>query len=177
MKKKGFTLLELLIVLILLSIVFTVVLSVIKSVGQGSIFLKKQAETLKKKAYIYYTLKHQLEDIKRMLVFKKDEEGDVYLGFITTLGEVYPAVVKVRYRFDKGKLFYCESLYTYDNFLSCENNTETLLGYFKRFKVRIFYRGKWYSEGKSFSGIPEKVEVILGNTPIIAEIRTDRVFK
>ncbi len=174
--KKGFTLFEILVVLLLVSILFGVVISVVRSVGQGSLVIKEEAEKLREKVYLAYRLKHQLEGLKRNLILKKDEEN-FYLAFVTSSGEVYPGVVKVRYRFSEGKLFYCESLYTFNDLLSCEKDSETLVGHFKSFKVKVFYRGRWYPEDKDFSGIPEKVKIFLDDTQIIAEIWIGRKFR
>ncbi len=169
---KGFTLLEVLVVLILVSLIFSVVLTVVKGIGGGALELKNQAEELKNNIYLSFRIKQQLESLYRNLALEQREDG-LYLGFVTASGEVYRGIVKVRYRFSDGKLFYCESLYTYNDLLSCENGHEYFLTKLNNFKVRIFYRGKWF-EGKNFYGQPEKIEVYINKYRIITKVHVGR---
>ncbi len=197
-KTKAFTLLEVLVVLLLVSLIFTVVFSVFRSTGIGALSLTKDAEALKQKAFLKYRLKHQLEGLIRDFELKKEEDGEIYLSFVTSVGEVYSGVVQVYYRFADNKLFYCEKpfqnveadfisahnisggdkplLYrVFQNSFSCEKK-EYVVGNFNKFKVRVFYRGRWYSEEESFRGKPEKVEITLDNTKLIAIVRVGQVY-
>ena len=173
---RGFTLLEVLITLSIFSLIFLAVVMVFRVTGGGSLEVRKNAEVLYQQIYLTYRLRNQLEGVLRSLAFKK-EENTLYLGFITSYGEVYPGVVSVRYKYKDGVLFYCEKPYPYGDILSCEEEKEYQLGNFENFNIQVFYKGKWFEPEKGFKGLPKKVKIEIENIKIIVPIRVGWVLK
>ncbi|HFC98621.1 MAG TPA: prepilin-type N-terminal cleavage/methylation domain-containing protein [Thermosulfurimonas dismutans] len=173
---RGFTLLEVLVVLLLLALIFGAVITVFRTAGRGALTLQRDAERLSRRTLLSYRLRYQLEGLLRS--FRLERREDVlYMGFVTSVGETYPGVVQVRYRYKGKELFYCEKPYPYGEILSCDESREISLGTFENFKVMVFHGGRWWSEEEGFFGTPEKVEVDLEDTRMIVPVRVGRVWK
>ncbi|WP_297057601.1 prepilin-type N-terminal cleavage/methylation domain-containing protein [Thermosulfurimonas sp.] len=173
---RGFTLLEILVVLLLLSLIFGTVVAVFRSAGRGALTLQQDAEHLYRKILLSYRLRYQIEGLLRSFRLERREDG-LYMGFITSVGETYPGVVQVRYRYEDKELFYCEKPYPYGEIFSCDEGQEVSLGIFENFKIKVFYKGRWWSEDEGFFGSPEKVEVNLEGTRMIVSVRVGRVWR
>jgi len=172
-RNRGFTLPEVLVVLLLISLIFGAVLAVLVSVGRGSLEADRRAGELDRRAFLLYRLRHQLEGALRGLRLERREDG-LYLAFVTPVGEVHPGVVGVRYRYAEGRLYYCENPYPRADLLFCEEGKEFSLGDFEDFEVRVFSQGKW-REGFG-GGLPEKVEILLGDSRMVIPLRVGERF-
>ncbi len=175
-RDRGFTLLEVLVVLLLLSLIFGTVVTTFPTAGRGALTLRRDADRLYQRVFLTYRLRHQIEGILRSFRLEKREDG-LYMGFITSSGETYRGVVQVRYRYDGKELFYCENPYPYGEILSCDEGKEISLGTFEDFRVKVFHGGRWWPEDEGFSGMPEKVEVDLEDTRMIVPVRVGWVLK
>lgn len=178
MKKnnRGFTLLEILAVLLLLSLIFGTVVTVFRTAGRGALSIRQDAERLYQRVFLTYRLRHQIEGLLRSFRLEKREDG-LYLGFITSSGETYRGVVQVRYRYSGKELFYCEKPYPHGEILSCDEAREVSLGTFEDFRVKVFSGGRWWPEDEGFQGMPEKIEVDLEDTRIIVPVRVGWLLK
>lgn len=173
---KGFTLFETLLVFFLLSLVFGTVLTLFHTAGQGALTRRQEAEYLNHQAFLSYRLRHQIEGFLRSFRMEKREDG-LYMGFITSFGEIYRGVVQVRYRYQGNELFYCEKPYPYGEILSCEENKEVSLGTLKDFRIKVFRDDRWWSQAEGFSGRPEKVEIQWDNNRMIIPVRVGQVLQ
>ncbi len=174
--RKGFTLLEILVVLLLLSLIFGTVVTVFRTAGQGALLLKRDAERLYQRAFLAYRLRHQLEGLLRSFRLEK-REGTLYMGFVTSSGENYPGVVQVRYRYSGGELFYCEKPYPEGEILSCEAGREIRLASLESFEIEIFQGGRWRSGEEGFSGRPEKIAFTLEDLKMVVPVRVGRTLR
>jgi len=163
--QKGFTLIEVLIVLILTSLVFGIVLLVLKVAGISGIRYDKKSDLIRQNLLIYYRLKHQLEGAMEFLQFKTTPNEKI-LKFYTTQGYTYPGNVEVCYKYINGTLYYAEQIEGLKDEKLCENSTYAI-GTFKSFVVKCYYKGKIYNQTFT-GGIPEKVEIVLGKIKILA---------
>jgi prepilin-type N-terminal cleavage/methylation domain-containing protein len=179
-KKKGFTLLEVLIVFILVSLIFVVIYESFKITGEGGFLFSKKGDELSFKLELFYRLKHQLEGVLKNFGMKK-ENSTYILSFVTSQGEIYRGVVSANYFFKDNKIFYCENPYYSGELFKCKKE-KSFLGRVQNWDIKVLYNGRWFDikedvrEERPFIGIPEKVKVSLNDTKLVAIIRVSTKY-
>ncbi len=183
-KLTGFSLLEVLVVLFLLVLIFSLLFFVFDITGLKGTEIKRESEILKEKAYLFYTLKHQLEGMKRSLIVF-DKNNEVKLIFFSPFSEKYPDGAWIYYWYIPPKLFYCESLYPpqffsenpeEEKFLCKDKKNFFSLGEFENFRISVYVHGKWLNE--TFNGPPpNKIKIWLDNFTILVNIKTNTYLR
>ncbi|NPB05280.1 MAG: prepilin-type N-terminal cleavage/methylation domain-containing protein [Aquificae bacterium] len=126
----GFTLVEVLVVVILLSLVLSTVLFLYKSAFDASGTLLKESERLERISSLYWDLTRAVYGAKRLKLVNGTE-----LYLITTGGKFYRGVVKAAYVFKNRTLYYYEFPYPYGSIDDFGSQKPVELGRFESFKV------------------------------------------
>ncbi len=174
-KRKGFTLLEVLVVFILVSLIFVVVYESFKVTGEGGVIFIRKGDRLSSRLELFYRLKHQLEGVLKNFGVKK-ENSTWIVSFVTTQGEFYRGVVLANYFFKNNRIYYCEYPYYPGELFKCKKE-RGFIGKVKKFDMKVLYNGKWLDLRKDikekgiFIGIPEKVKIRLGDIWFVAITR------
>ncbi|SNZ06478.1 prepilin-type N-terminal cleavage/methylation domain-containing protein [Persephonella hydrogeniphila] len=157
MKSKGFTLLELLLVVSLLLLVFGTVGYTFISNIRGSAELSYLTER-----YIsYISVKNQLAKQMFSKVEKRKENfilGNGGISFYTVYPLFFTGAVRAEYRVEKegqkSKLFYMEYPYM-DGRLGSDGIKKVLLGVFDDIEFEAYYKGRFlqHYRGKNFPSI------------------------
>jgi len=171
---KGFTLIEVLIVLMLISLLFSVVLLVFKVAGIHGIIYEKEAEILRNEAVLFYKLKHQLESSENINLEKRGKE--IILKILTPDGESISGLVDACYIYANNTLYYEEKLNGLKEKDFC-TSLKNPIARIRKFKVQIFKAGRTYTEDTGFTGIPDKIRLELNNLIINAQPRFAEVLR
>ncbi|NPA40002.1 MAG: prepilin-type N-terminal cleavage/methylation domain-containing protein [Thermodesulfobacteria bacterium] len=172
--ERGFTLVEVLVVLILVSLLFSVILLVFKVAGIHGIIYEREAEKLRNEAFLFYELKHQLESSQGIEV--KRVGNRVILEITTPDGESVPGIVDACYIYANQTLYYEEKLHGLEEKDFCtllKNPVARVL----KLKIRIRKAGKIYTEEEGFKGIPDEVRLTLDDVVINAKPKFAEVLK
>ncbi|MEJ5339282.1 MAG: type II secretion system protein [Aquificaceae bacterium] len=151
--KRGFTLLEVLLVITLIGVFFGVLSYSFYSSVRNSYLLLESAELTKEEALLFWNLQKKLVGAVD-LYMRKDA-----LFVITSSGDYYEGVVKCAYLYKDGWLYYYEFPYPYGEITFYEEDRLIKLGRFDEFSFRVYANGQYLEE---FRGIPQWVEVRLG---------------
>ncbi|SNZ16356.1 pilus assembly FimT family protein [Hydrogenobacter hydrogenophilus] len=152
--KKGFTLLEVLIVLMLVGILFGVLSYSFYSFLTNSTNLLADSEKLKQEANLLLDIQRKVLSAKT-LYMEKDK-----LFMITSVGDYYEGVVKCAYIYKDKTLYYYEFPYPYGDIRFYEEDKLIKLGRFDTFYVKAYDKGQFID---SFQGIPQVVYVKLNS--------------
>lgn len=144
--KKGFTLIEVLIVIILIGLIFSLLSMIFYSNINNSLNLILESERLKKEASFFWNIQRKIASAKEIHL----DKGNLYM--LTTAGDYYEGVVKSAYIFRDGNLFYYEFPYPYGDLRFYEEDKLYNLGKFKNFNILAFKNEKKYDE---FIGFPD----------------------
>jgi prepilin-type N-terminal cleavage/methylation domain-containing protein len=152
---KGFTLLEVLVVLVLVGLIFTLVLTVFWRITETSSEVSKRASKLQRETTLYWQLTRSFFGTKRLAVVNGTQ---IYA--ITTGGSLFKGTVWCAYLYRNGTLYYYE--YPYPPPYSIKEipreASEIILGKFKSVKFSARKGGIFYS---NFEGKPDTVKVEL----------------
>ncbi|MGB9873733.1 MAG: type II secretion system protein [Hydrogenobacter sp.] len=152
--KKGFTLLEVLVVLMIVGILFSVLSYSFYSFLTNSTNLLADSEKLKQEASLLLNIQRKVLSAKTLYI-EKDK-----LFMITSAGDYYEGVVKCAYIYKEKTLYYYEFPYPYGDIRFYEEDKLIKLGRFESFSVRAYAGGSFMD---SFQGIPEFLYVRVGS--------------
>jgi|GEM_PF-719466 prepilin-type N-terminal cleavage/methylation domain-containing protein len=150
--RKGFTLLEVLLVLTLVSLLFGVLSYSFYSFLTNSTKLLADSEKLKEEASLLLDIQRKVLSAQT-LYMEKDK-----LFMITSAGSYYEGVVKCAYIYKDRTLYYYEFPYPYGDIRFYEEDKLIKLGRFNAFSIRAYEKGHF---SDIFQGIPEIVYVRL----------------
>lgn len=150
--KRGFTLLEVLLVLVLMGVFFGVLSYSFYSSARSSYLLLESAEITKEEALLFWNIQRKLSGAVD-LYLKKDA-----LFMITSAGDYYQGVVKCAYLYKDGWLYYYEFPYPYGDITFYEEDRLIRLGRYDEISFRAYANGQYLEE---FKGLPQWVELKL----------------
>ncbi len=156
--KRGFTLIEVLVVLILMGIVFSTLLIVFSRGIDSSLSISEDSEFLKRKVLLFWDFQRKILGAKKILLKK----GNLFM--ITSGGSIYQGIVKCAYIYRDGKLYYYEFPYPYGAIEEYEEDKLQEIGRYKGWRV-VAVVGK--REFKSYEGLPNKVRVYVDDEMFI----------
>lgn len=159
--KKGFTLLEVLLVLVLISLLFGTLSYTYYSALNSSLDLARDSQKLRQEAYLLWNLKRKVVSAK-ILHMEKDK-----LFMITSAGDYYDGMVKCAYIYKEGVLYYYEFPYPYGDIKFYEEDKLIKLGKFNAFSFRAYAGGNFYD---TFDGIPELLYVKLDTRQLVIKL-------
>ncbi len=148
--KRGFTLLEVLLVVALMGVFFGVLSYGFYSSVRNSYLLMESAEATREEVMLFWNLQRKLTGAQD-LYLKRDA-----LFMTTTAGDYYQGVVKCAYLYKDGWLYYYEFPYPYGDITFYEEDKLIRLGRFKELSFRAFAGGQFLEE---FRGKPNWVEI------------------
>lgn len=144
--KRGYTLIEVLIVITIIGIIFSVLSIIFFSSITNSLDLIENSEKLKRQAILFWDFQRKIGSAKEILL----EKGELFM--ITTAGDYYEGVVKCAYISKGDSLFYYEFPYPYGNLKFYEENKLINLGKIKNFKILAVKDNINY---EIFKGLPD----------------------
>ncbi len=152
--RRGFTLLEVLLVIALMGVFFGVLSYSFYSSARNSYLLVESAELTKEEAFLFWNLQRKISSATDLFL-KKDS-----LFMITSSGDYYQGVVKCAYLYRDGLIYYYEFPYPYGDISFYEEDKLVRLGRFGEVSFRAYANGQFFEE---FRGIPQWVEVKTGS--------------
>lgn len=152
--RKGFTLLEVLLVLILVSLLFGVLSYSFYSFLTNSTSLLADSEKLKQEASLLLNIQRKVLSAKT-LYMEKDK-----LFMITPVGDYYEGVIKCAYVYKDKTLYYYEFPYPYGDIRFYEEDKLIKLGRFDTFSIKAYDKGQF---SDTFQGVPQVVYVKLNS--------------
>ncbi|MEZ0360718.1 MAG: prepilin-type N-terminal cleavage/methylation domain-containing protein [Hydrogenobacter sp.] len=159
--KRGFTLLEVLLVLVLIGILFGLISYTFYSLVTNSLSLAKDSERLKEDASLLWNIQRKILSSKSIYL-EKDK-----LFIITSAGDYYEGMVKCAYIYKDGILYYYEFPYPYGDIRFYEEDKLIKLGRFDTISFRAYKGGNFYD---TFDGIPELIYVKMNNREFVIRI-------
>ncbi len=159
-RTKGFTLIEVLIVLTLLGLTFTTLTLLLNRGVDSSLNITTHAESLRSSASLFWDLQRKVAGAKSIKV----KDGDIFM--VTTGGSLYPGVVKSAYLFRDGTLFYYEFPYPYGPIDEVEEDRLQAVGRFEEFYAAAVERRR---EFKRYEGLPRYVKVRINGREFLFE--------
>lgn len=159
-ESSGFTITEVLVVIVIIGLIFSVLSIVFYSTTNNSIFMIGQAENIKREAVVLWDIQRKILS-SRELFLEKDR-----LHMITTAGDFYEGVVKCSYIFKEGSLFYYEFPYPYGDIRFFDEKMLVNIGNFEDFQIRAVKNDKSYEE---FKGNPDYFLIVLKNRRFIVK--------
>ncbi len=156
---KGYTLLELLIVLTLISLIFSLISFSLYSNVKSSLNIVKSSEHLKEEVLFFWELQKLFYSAQEIVI--RDGER---AHLLTRGGRFYRGLVMVSLIFKDGKLYYYEFPYFKNSVDYYEEDKLRLIPWVKEFKVYAYRGGKVM---KDFKGIPERIIVKLNGREIV----------
>lgn len=144
--KRGFTLIEVLIVVILIGLIFSLLSMIFYSNINNSLHLILESEKLQREASLFWNIQRKIASAKEIQL----DKGNLHM--LTTAGDYYEGVVKSTYIFRDGNLFYYEFPYPFGDLRFYEEDKLYNLGKFKNFNIWAFKNEKRYDE---FTGFPD----------------------
>lgn len=151
--KRGFTLLEVLLVITLMGVFFGLLSYSFYSSARNSYLLLESAELTKEENLLFWNLQRKITGAVD-LYLRKDA-----LFVITSSGDYYQGMVKCAYLYKDGWLYYYEFPYPYGEITFYEEDKVIKLGRFDEFSFRAYVNGQYLEE---FRGVPQWVEVRSG---------------
>ncbi|MDW8066997.1 MAG: prepilin-type N-terminal cleavage/methylation domain-containing protein [Aquificaceae bacterium] len=148
--KRGFTLLEVLLVLVLMGVFFSVLSYSFYSSTRNSYFMLESAELLKGEIFLFWDLQRKLTGATDLYI-KKDS-----LFMVTSSGDYYQGLVKCAYVYKDGWLYYYEFPYPYGDITFYEEDKLVRVGRFEELSFRAFSNGQFFDE---FKGLPQWMDI------------------
>ena len=148
--KRGFTLLETLIVITLMSIFFSVLSYSFYSSVKNSYLLLESAELTREELLLFWNLNRKVAGATELHV----RRDGVFM--ITPSGDYYQGIVKCAYIYRDGWLYYYEFPYPYGDLTFYEEDKLIRIGKFKELSFRAYANGQYFEE---FIGIPQWIEL------------------
>lgn len=164
-KSKGFTLTEVLVVLILFSVSVSLLLLVFSRGVSTSLSLEERSERTVLLATLFWDLQRKVFGAERIYV----EETSLYM--ITSGGSYYPGLVRCGYMFRDGTLFYSEDRNVWGEVYN-PNGGWVRVGNFRMFRV-VAVEGD--REFTAYDGLPEKIRVYLDGEVFTFETLRQRI--
>lgn len=147
---EGFTLTEVLVVLLITGLIFSVLTVVLFSSTNNSLSLLSRAEELKRDSTLMWNLQRKILSSQEILL-EKDR-----LHMVTAAGDFYEGVVKCSYILKNGSLYYYEFPYPYGDLRFFEENKLIFLGNFDNFKIIAYQNQQSHQE---FRGMPDYFQI------------------
>lgn len=144
--KEGFTLIEVLIVIILIGLIFSILSMIFYSNISNSLNFISRSEKLKREANFFWNIQRKIASAKEIQL----DKNNIYM--FTTAGDYYEGMVKSAYIFRDGNLFYYEFPYPYGDLKFYEEDKLNNLGKVKNFRIMAFKKERQYEE---FKGMPD----------------------
>lgn len=157
---RGFTLLEVLVVLVLVGLTFSTLLLLLRRGVDTGTGITRYSENLISEASLFWDLQRKIFGARKIKV----EGNSLYM--ITTGGNLYPGVVKSAYLFRNGILFYYEFPYPYGALEEVEEDRLQEVGRFEEFSVRAIERRR---ELTRYEGLPPYVRVRVNGRDFLFE--------
>ncbi len=155
---KGFTLPEVLVVLILLGVLFSIVGTVFLRGSDSALSVIERAEKLKLEVSLFWDLQRKIIGSRNLKV-----EGDA-IYMVSSGGSYYPGVVKCAYLFKHGKLYYYEYPYPLGALDEVEEDKLVLIGNFESVTFSAIERDREY---ETYEGLPDYVKVSVNGKDLI----------
>lgn len=157
---RGFTLTEVLLVLIITGLIFSVITLVFSSSVNNSLNLISRAETLKKEASLLWNIQRKILSSTELLL-EKDK-----LHMITAAGDFFEGVVKCSYIIKEGTLYYYEFPYPYGDLRFYEDRGLIFVGSFRDLKILAYKNQQIHQE---FKGIPDYFQIELNGKVFVVK--------
>ena len=157
---RGFTLTEILVVLVLLGLTFSALLLLLRRGVDASAGVTGYSENLVSEASLFWDLQRKVFGARKIKV----EGNSLYM--ITTGGSLYPGVVKSAYLFRDGILLYYEFPYAYGALEEVEEDKLQEVGRFEEFSVSVLEGRR---ELTRYEGFPPYVKVRVNGREFLFE--------
>lgn len=159
-ESRGFTLVEVLTVLILISVSVSLLVLVFSRGVDFSLSLEERAERVRRTALLFWDLQRKLFGAEKVYV-----EGDsVYM--VTSGGDYFPGIVRCAYVFRDGKLLYYEDRDVEGDIYGFEGEGK-LVGKFRDFRV-VAVEGN--RELSVYEGLPAMIRVYIDGEVLTFEV-------
>lgn len=160
LKRRAFTLVEVLVVLTLIGLTFSLLLLVFSRGVDSSLNVSSRGEGLRMGAQLFWDLQRKVLGATRIKV----ENNNLYM--VTSAGDFYPGVIKCAYIYRDGELYYYEFPYPYGAIDEIEEDKLYRLGRAKDFEVIAVVGNR---EEKVYEGLPLFVKVKLNGREFLLE--------
>ncbi|NPB07071.1 MAG: type II secretion system protein [Aquificae bacterium] len=160
---KGFTLVEVLLVLTILGLTFSVLLTVFTRSVSFTASAVERSERLRRELTLFWELQRALAGAKELLLRDGRE-----LFLITSGGERYRGVVKRAFIYRNGALYGYEFPYPAGSLDYYEEDELVFIGRFEQFELRAVDAKGSHA---SYEGLPELVELKLNGKVFTFKIR------
>lgn len=160
LKRRAFTLVEVLVVLTLIGLTFSLLLLVFSRGVDSSLNVSSRGEWLRMGAQLFWDLQRKVLGATRIKV----ENNNLYM--VTSAGDFYPGVIKCAYIYRDGELYYYEFPYPYGAIDEIEEDKLYRLGRAKDFEVIAVVGNR---EEKVYEGLPLFVKVKLNGREFLLE--------
>ncbi len=158
--KKGFTLIEVLIVILLIGLIYSILSMIFYSNIGNSLNIISDSEKLKREANFFWNIQRKVASAKEIHLNK----GNLYM--LTTAGDYYEGLVKSVYILREGNLYYYEFPYPYGDLRFYEEDKLYNLGKVEKFQILAFKNENKYDE---FIGFPDYFLVEYNERKIIVK--------
>lgn len=158
--KKGFTLIEVLIVIVLIGLIYSLLSMIFYSNIGNSLNIISDSEKLKREANFFWNIQRKVASAKEIYLNK----GNIYM--LTTAGDYYEGLVKSAYIFREGNLYYYEFPYPYGDLRFYEEDKLNNLGKIDKFQILAYKNENKYDE---FTGFPDYFLVDYNERKIIVK--------
>lgn len=158
--KKGFTLIEVLIVIVLIGLIYSLLSMIFYSNIGNSLNIISDSEKLKREANFFWNIQRKVASAKEIYLNK----GNIYM--LTTAGDYYEGLVKSAYILKEGNLYYYEFPYPYGDLRFYEEYRLNNVGKVEKFQILAFKNENKYDE---FIGFPDYFFVEYNGRKIIVK--------
>lgn len=150
LNKKGFTLIEVIITMMILSLVFSIVSFSIYSTIKNSLDIKGQSEKLKEEASFFWDMQKKFSTSTK--TFLRNNNGYPILVLYNTSGNYYKGLVKSVFFVRDDDLYYYEFPYVYADPYFYDEKQSYRVFHFESFDISAFVQNKSF---KDFEGNPD----------------------
>jgi len=162
LNKKGFTLIEVIITIMILSLVFSVLAFSIYSTIKNSVDIKGQSEKLKEDASFFWDMQKKFSTNTK--TFLRNNNGYPILVLYNTSGNYYKGLVKSVFFVKDNDLYYYEFPYMYgDPYFYDEKQSYKVL-HFENLDISVVIRGKSF---KDFEGNPDMLIIQINDKRMV----------
>jgi prepilin-type N-terminal cleavage/methylation domain-containing protein len=159
-RNKGFTLVEILIVLLILGLTFASLSLILTRGTDSGLTLVRDSEEFKREVTLFWDLQRKILGAKRI----KIEDNAIFMH--TTGGSHFRGVVKCAYFVENGVLKYYEFPYPYGEIDELYEGITYELGKVDSFEV---YASDGRVDESAYDGLPRYVKVILNGREFVFE--------